>query len=893
MKPSALLWLALACALLERATLAQAAGGGVGPLMREAIWADATAETVFHESFDAAGARGLAPVGEAAAVTKFSGARQGGGHDGGNCYEVDVELPPNKVYSWVMQMPETDPTGLSYRLFLKLETDPPTSPGQLSPLALELNRAWPPGHTLNYSEPLEEKVRRDGEWLESATNNVFRAHVEYVYRGWVKYEGDTSSFVRLRFDGRRAGEPFGQAVRISLVNRAAQALPVKMLLDDVTYIRRDIYNLPGMRALLETPRPVLRQTRAQILLARKRVAEGEKLPAAVAADLKRADEWLTKEIVVPREQAGWPGGFFCDVAGCKAGLIPAPPEGYKCSKCGKMYVGEKWHQLLVYQQHMANSQATRALGFAWQWTDDPRYARKAEAILLAYADAIQDFVLGHNWLGDTWLMEDFLQGYDYIYESVGEEARQAIGQKFLMVEVLRNYHYNHHYPEGYIQLLRMCTWCALLAKNREWLQYLVFSPTGNREVSFRYGLTDDYVSLKGAAYNGDIIRGLNAVGVTLENCGITFFDDRMKGLYDALPRQIFPDRSLPGFGHCNVGYPVGMYEVDVPYRYYRDPVYLALTSEAWRQDRGARLFWEDNQVPEAAPLKLPSSHLQALGVTFLRAENEATLALSWGAPQRNDPARLDFQYYGAGGHLLWSSGICGYANPYFEPWYEQSLSRNGLVVDEGTQTSKAGRVVYLDLDGPDQAVVAELVDAYPDTRWVRAALLFASGEALLIDRLTSPRARTVDWVCQLPGMVESSVELPATEAPWGKEHGYGVLEGVRGAEAARGLALTVRHKGRGVRVAPAYGEATRVYLAQGRTGTSAVASPVMLLRREGVTDTVFATLLQPFPTDPPAQGRVRVVKRDAKGWEVEAVGAERKYQVRLAETGGELRVTVE
>jgi len=331
----------------------------------------------------------------------------------------------------------------------------------------------------------------------------------------------------------------------------------------------------------------------------------------------------------------------------------------------------------------------------------------------------------------------------------------------------------------------------------------------------------------------------------------------------------------------------------VAYRYYRDPVYLALTSEAWRNDRGTRIFWEDDEIPEAPPLRLASSHLPAMGVTILRAGHDGALALSWGVPQRNDPSRLDFQYYGAGGHLLWSSGITGYASPYYGSWYAQSLSRNGLVVDEGTQAPKAGRLLFLELEGPEQAVAAELVDAYPETRWVRAAVLFPSGEALLLERLTSPRPRTVDWVCQLPGKVETSWELAETDAPWGDQAGYGVLESPRGGEAATELAITLRHRDRGVRILPAAAPGTRLYLAQGRMGTSTVASPVGMLRRKGVTDALYATLLQPFAGEPPRDGRVRIVEKSPTGFRVEIVTAQGTRFVSLREDEGKTHMAFE
>ncbi len=831
------------------------------PLTREAIWADPTAETVFTERFDKADAPGLTIIHTPNPVVHASGVVPDGGLDGSGCYRLDVELPAGGRMQVAMNMPEVDPLGLYYRFLLKVEHDLEVPEEGSFPLRMELNKAHPPVHTIYHSEPLEVPLVRDGAWMERTTTHVWRGHSEYVHTGWTLYEGNTAPFFRGRYDRRKDGEPFGMIVWMHLMNGTDQSMRLRISLDDVTVIRRDIYNLPEMKALLETPRPVIQQTRPQILRARERVSNGAAMPTHLAADLRLADKVLTEEIVVPRQQSGWPGAHHCEAEGCDGRLAPTPPDGYTCPKCGKLHTGEKYDKLLVQLRHTRNGEAARALGFAWQWTDDVRYARKAEQLLLAYAESISEFKLGHNWLGDCWLMEDFIFGFDYIHAQLSDESRRKIGNDLLMHLVKRIYHYNHHYPEGYIRLMRVAVWSAMLAEDREWLHYMAFSHNGNREVTFRYGLTDDYVSLKGPAYGGDLVRGFNAIGTTFENCGVTFFDDRARKIYAAIPRQCFPDGSLPAFGHTNVGYGAPAYGIETAYRYYRDPLFLSLTSEKFRQDPSTRLFWDDVDLPPAEPLRQGSTHLAALGITLLRNEAGSTLALSWGSPQRNDPARFDFQFHGAGGHLLWGAGVVGYANPLFESWYQKSISRNGLIVDEQTQLPKAGSIVQLDLDSDLQIVAAELKDAFPDTRWIRAAILLPHGEGVIIDHLTSPSPRTIDWVCQLPGSVTTSAGVVETTSPFGNENGYQLLQNIRGHDASQPFAIVVDHGGRGVQVIPAPAPGARFYLADGRTGTSGILSPVGILRREKVAQATFATLLQPYAEAPSAPGRISVSER--------------------------------
>lgn len=841
------------------------------PLTRESAWADRAAEHVFREDF--AGRRPTAlrtsPVGPGR-VVHSAGPVSDAGHDGGPAYMIDFELPVGKSQDFHFPVPESPSTGIHYRFHLKVDVDPEPEPGSLH---LRINQSGTL-HSIYHSRPLEEEWIKSGQWMSEATAKFWRHHNEYIHKGWVEYEGDTANFPLRRppldtFDG----------LHVSLANHHNRPLRVRVYLDDVTVIRRDVYNLPHFKAVMDAPRPIILHTRKQIQLARERVDRGVALPRDLAAYLRTADEWVDQQIVVPRKQSGWPGAHYCERDDCEGKLVAAPPDGYRCRTCSDLHKGERYDALLVHRQHDLNSQATRALGFAWQWTGDDRYAKKAEEILHAYAEAIADFKLGHNWLGDCWLMEDFLVGYDYVYESLSEPSRGLINEKFLKTMVGRVYHYNHFYPEGHIRLARVCAWAAMLTKDPQWVHYLLFSGSGNREVTFRYGLTGDFVSLKGPGYHGDIIRGFNTLGTSVENAGVKFFDDRMRDVYDVIARQVFPDGSLPAFGHTNIGYSAATYGTDVAYRYYRDPVYLAMTPAAFRDDEGARLFWEDPELPAPEALAPPSTHLAALGVTLLRIKPDSVLGLSWGAPQRNDPSRLDFQLYAKGGHMIWSSGTVGYGHPAYESWYRQSVSRNVLVVDEQTQKPRAGRTAFLDMDGPEQVIAAELDGAYEDTRWLRTAVLFAEGDALLIDVLSSPRERTVDWVCQLPGRVETSVDMTDAPSAFGAENGYGVLTDVRGGDASGGASVTLRHDGRAVRLVAAPAAGARLYLATGRTGKGADPSPVGLLRRAGVKEAVFAVLFQPYAERPPQAGRVEVVDSQRDALRVLVQTNERTYEV--------------
>ncbi|MDD5706582.1 MAG: hypothetical protein PHR35_11700 [Kiritimatiellae bacterium] len=852
---------------------------------RDHIWDRGNSTSVYEQTFEADAETNPPSVliyqGDPV-LSNSSRRLPGGGYDGSDCWLLDVGIPPQKHARINLPIPELDPAGLHYSFLIKVESDPDFG---LTDLALSIDPGPAPFlHAVYRVAPLEANVPKTGDWM-AAIWNIWKGHCDVVYPGWVRVDGDTSTYFA-------RGSRFG-TLRFFLYNRTQQTRNVTVRVDDIKVIRREVATSPEMQAVLNTPRPVINYTREQILRARAAVNEqGEAaMPGWVKGMLALADKWLTEDITVPRMQAGYPTKYTC--GNCKAFLRPNPPTGYVCTKCGKEHTGDLYDHLLAYERHKALGAASHALGFAWQWTDDERYARRCETILLAYADAIPHFELGHNWLGTCWLMEDFLFGYDYVCEHLSAASRARINDDFLKI-VRRLYHYNHFYPEGYARLWQVCAWISLLAKDADWINYLLFSSVGNREVLLHYGLTEDMVSVKGPAYHGDIVRALNNMGRTLENCDIRYFDERMRPVYDVVFKQIFPDKSLPGFGHSSVGYPAAMYDYKIPYRYYRDPKYLAFCSGKTLEED--RIFYSPDPVAgTGVSMRLSSSQLDALGLTMLRSQpdNKTVLGLSWGTPQRNDPTRLDFQLYGAGGHQIWSSGTTWYGNPLFQTWYGCSISRNMLLVDEGTQTPQGGKCLWFETNGSPQVVAAELVNAFSDTRIVRVAAVFDGGEAALVDLFSSPRPRTVDWVCQLPGEVETSIAVEPVAAPFTPTNGYQVLTNICRASASAPFRITLRHKAgpltRGVVLTPAPVDGTTLYLAQGYAGHTSVRSGIGLLRRSLVSHTVYATLFQPFEgatnatTDAVA---VRAVEPSADPLHFDRV------QVRLSFAGGSCVLTI-
>jgi hypothetical protein len=259
------------------------------------------------------------------------------------------------------------------------------------------------------------------------------------------------------------------------------------------------------------------------------------------------------------------------------------------------------------------------------------------------------------------------------------------------------------------------------------------------------------------------------------------------GLLNQL-RWDFDDQGLAGEGHYHTPAvrPV-LYAAELLYHrgvnVYDDRLRLVLHSPAAAaigkpfQDRIRDYLTERRLAGVAGPAQAKSdgAHLSS-GVTSLRWGG-VEVSMNWGMQiHRGAPDRCTLRFGVPESHALRGVGGGNYSH--------SSLGQSILVVDEGVQDPVPARVTGYDIEGPVQFVQAVSDRHFPGSTVTRTFALL-EGVVLVIDRVASDRARTVDWCLRYAGGsqtyedVAGAVSLPL-------KHRDGSFT-TKPADAARGI----------------------------------------------------------------------------------------------------------
>jgi len=491
-----------------------------------------------------------------------------------------------------------------------------------------------------------------------------------------------------------------------------------------------------------------RRTRHPLLVpegTREKVLERvRRFPWAKSAyeKLCHATEALERPLHVPELRHGYSGHHICPK--CQK------PVRFDLERCrrhwcphGDHYVEgvERLDRAAALAVHTRNSDDCRALGWAYYFTRDERYAKKAAALLLAYAAKYPEWDyrkrsavgywsrVAHAVLGECWWIHGFVTGYDLIADSpsLSEAQRERIRSRLFAIaaediqshRVSKNQQCEINWAAGgaavnargwYLAALRFAGSYGLLDQIE-----LGFSEEGfSRENEFPY----HYAAL----------LPIVEQGLGWEALGADFFTPAVKRLFDA-PLAFSIDQRL---GWARV--------YEVAYARYRDPVYLRQLATA-RPGR-ARLLHGVAPLPaQAGGGELTNSSLPLAGKSVLRkgrADDLRAVQISWGAPTwRGGKDMLNVLAHFHGVPLNRSVSRIGYGYSIKGLSYE-TLAGNLPEVDGLTQTGARPRqAVLAHGDVPAAKYLAPRSAAvYPGVRLSRVVAI--AGDAFVVlDRLAS------------------------------------------------------------------------------------------------------------------------------------------------------------
>ncbi|MEJ7615263.1 MAG: alginate lyase family protein [Candidatus Fervidibacter sacchari] len=437
--------------------------------------------------------------------------------------------------------------------------------------------------------------------------------------------------------------------------------------------------------------------------------------------------------------------------------------------------------VVIMGVHSRFANLVRDLGIVYQVTGDRRYAEKAKAILLAYADRYLSYPLhdirgkpsvGGGRVGpqtldeSTWLIP-MAQGVDLIWEMLTESERQTLAQK-LFLPAAREVILPHKMGVHNIQCWKNSAvgLVGFLLGDEELIREAIENPERGYWTQMRKGVSEDGVWWEGAwGYHFYTLSALWHLTEAARNCGINLYGDELKRMFDAPFKFMMPNWRLPAFndstevallteiGFARFGITQPIYEL--AYARYREPLYAALLSRGERRSDFA-LWFGVGELPQPQPIRWRSANYPASGYAILaRGEGEQAtwLCLKYGphGGGHGHPDKLNFVLYARGQVLALDPGMARYGVPIHGGWYRTTLAHNTLVVDETNQKPAEGKCLSFGTEGSIDFVIADAGDIYDGVRFRRAIALFNENAIVVIDHVRCEKERLLDIALHLRG----------------------------------------------------------------------------------------------------------------------------------------------
>ena len=618
--------------------------------------------------------------------------------------------------------------------------------------------------------------------------------------------------------------------------------------------------------VLPTTRPALACTPEE--LARLRAAW--RAPGAqgdvVRARIKAAGAVLGSEVVFPPRGGQHNQWYQCDR--CQLALQTVDATHHKCPKCGTVYTGEPYDDVLFKDGHGRNLR--RMLDGAWAYaiTGETKYADDARQVLLGYAERYRQYPYhtanrsndpkqtsgGHiaeQTLNEAVMMAmQIAPACDLIDGALTAGERAAI-RDGLLLPMLANID-RHRTGKNNWQSWHNAGLFAGAA-------YLGDTALARRTIDdprngflFQMG---ESVSAEGMwyenswSYHAYTLQALVAHAEAARRCGIDLWGrPPFRNMFLLPPQYTMADGSLPRFGDAVGAAPgVNPPQLEAAYHAYREPQLPAMLPAApsWE----SVLYGRDITAAAAAPA-LTSTVLREAGHAILRTAGDGglTAALTFGpfGGFHGHFDKLSFVFFGHGAELGVDPGRAksqAYRLPIHSRWYRATISHNTVVVDGKSQEPAAGELLAFAANDRYAAALAACDAAYPGVKH-RRLLLLTPAYLLVVDDLASDAPRRFDWLYHHRAEAVDCAAAVQETAPEANYPGQEYLQRLRLGRTDETLRAVFAGKTVETRLTAAAMANTEVRTGDGPAESVEDRVPMIMLTRRGPAAR-FAVVLEP------------------------------------------------
>lgn len=563
--------------------------------------------------------------------------------------------------------------------------------------------------------------------------------------------------------------------------------------------------------------------------------------------LKEAAGLLAEPLDIPHKEGQWSHWYTCKEDGVR--LRTESPTKHVCPKCGAVYTGWPYDAVHVARRHGHWFRAVHTLGVAYLFDPKPAYGERARDILLEYASFYRDLKLHnvHNkdgrsgarlcaqTLGEATRLCPMILGYDLLHDApcFTAEDHQTIEEGLLrpMVETIKRHRAGlsnwQSWHNAAIALV------GLFLADDAMVELAINDPENGFVRQMRDSVLDSGMWFEGSpSYHWYALRAHIYLLEAASRAGMDLYQlPKVKGLFDAPLRQLFPDQTFPAMHDSDRGSIKGARPCyETAYRRFGEPNYAALMQP---RDTDWGLLWGTDTAPEGSPeLELVSSNSEAEGLAILR-DTTAQTAVFVDYSQRGGghihPCRLNLILFAHGDERLVDPGRLAYGNPMHKRWFRQTIAHNTVVVNESSQTNVAGTLKAFAAEDGWALIRAECPKAYKGVNLDRTVLL---RDSVVVDvfRCTADKEVTFDLPLHFRGALE---ELPASESieQLSESPGYRELKDVkRLTETLKNFSVGTRE---GARIFVQAFDESEAFIAQGYGKKMQELLPMVLRRQRG------------------------------------------------------------
>jgi hypothetical protein len=624
-------------------------------------------------------------------------------------------------------------------------------------------------------------------------------------------------------------------------------------------------------------RPVIAVTKTEMARLKAAWAGTGAEHDVLARRFARADEAIASGVTFPPEGGQHNQWYQCD--SCQMGLITIDAHHHQCPICKRIYSGFPYDNVLYNRQHSQNLRSAEDAAWAWAVTGEKKYADFSAAMLLGYADRYMKYPMVHAAVNDKnidvaaekrgkyktagHIQEQTLDeamsmipaatAYDLIYNTLSEEQKQQIENKFLgpMAECINVYKAGKSNWQTWHNAALL--YAGAVTGDGKMIRQALLDNQNGFTAQMKISVLPEGMWYENSwGYHYYTLTAMTHIAEGARRLGFGIYSfPALRKMYLLAFDYMMPDGSLPRFGDAVQDSPrQGVNEK--AYAVYKDDRLLSVISPQATWD-GILLGLD--KTNKKVVVQSASKLIPGAGHAILATNGPGKLAaaISFGpyGGFHGHFDKLSFVLFGYGQELGVDPGRSAsqaYRLPIHLQWYKASTGHNVVLVDGNSQKEAEGKCLAWKATDSYAAVTADAGPAFKNVSHQRFMLL-SPDYLLVIDELKSNDGveHTFDWLYHNKGQ-SVSCNLPAGEIkPGNKPDGYAYLKEISGFKSDKDQPVSAKFTGKEIslNMTMAGKAGDEIFTASGPFTSVGDRVPMIIVRRKGQT-VRFATLLEPF-----------------------------------------------